>query len=179
MRSAAAGTGESTGSIRKTAATGCSVGGLTTVPVEILLAIAFTGFLTLCAVFVELPAARQHGLALLCAFVAAVCWWASPAAAVAVGALGWPFYVAWVVRSDGDLLPRDWRSLLALALLAGVGLTAAWSRRVATWPARRRAASSVAAVEAADARALFYPTMPPARAASPDEANRAEDARPR
>jgi hypothetical protein len=130
-----------------------------TLPGELVLALSFTGLLALCAVFATIPGLRPHGLVVWGAFVAVSGWWSKPSAGAATGAMTWPFYVGWVIRGDGDLIPRGWTSLLALAFFVGIALAAAAVRRMVTWPTRRRAAVAVTEVQAVDVATLFYPAL--------------------
>ncbi|OHV43346.1 hypothetical protein BCD48_28585 [Pseudofrankia sp. BMG5.36] len=115
------------------------------VPTAAVLAITFIGVLVLAAVFVWVPAARHVGLAVLCCFVALVAWRATISGAALAGVLAWPFYLGMVVRDDGQLAAPGRSGLIALALLAGAAVTPTMTRRVVTWPARRRARLASAA----------------------------------
>ncbi|ADP84669.1 hypothetical protein [Pseudofrankia inefficax] len=116
-----------------------------TAPFEVVLAAGFVGFLILCAGFSSMPGVRHDGLLLLCALVAVLGWWASPAAAVAVGTLAWPFYLGWVVRDDGQLGLRGWIDPLVLAVFVGIALLAVTLRKALTWSVRSRFTETSAA----------------------------------
>lgn len=128
---------------RPSAAADDSTGRAPTAPVELVLAGTFVGLLVLCAAFSLLPGLRHDGLALLCAFVAVMCWWASPMTAVAVGTLAWPFYLGWVVRDDGQLVVHGGTEPIVLAVFLGIAIVVVAARRALTWLVRCHAAGAV------------------------------------
>jgi hypothetical protein len=160
MWSSAADRGRSTGRTRRSGTAKGSAAHVTTAPFELVLAASFVSLLILCAGFGSMPGMRHDGLALLCAFVAVTCWWATPSAAVAVGTLAWPFYLGWVVRDDGQLTLRGWTEPVVLAVFIGVALLVVTLRRAFAWSIWNRAVRTGvmagAGAEVADTAALFY-----------------------
>jgi hypothetical protein len=144
------------------------------VPVELVLAGTFVGLLVLCAAFSLLPGLRRDGLALLCAFVAVMCWWASPMAAVVVGSLAWPFYLGWVVRDDGQLVEHGWTGPIVFATFLGIAIVVVVLREALAWSVRRHAVGAVAGP--AETASLLY-GFPKAARQAPEHAASAEDER--
>ncbi len=111
-------------------------------PWEFALFVGFSGLLALAAIFVSFPPGSAVGIGVLLAFTAATGWWATIPAGCSVGAMAWPFYLGFVIHTEGDLGVHRPADFLVLAALAAVGagaaaLRALLSRRSGTrWASR-------------------------------------------